>query len=32
VLGVQKVRGCIAYVDMKRVVYVSPGRREGGRI
>jgi ATP-dependent helicase/nuclease subunit A len=31
VLGVQNVRGCIAYVDLKKLLYIDAGSQEGGR-
>lgn len=32
VLGARNVTGCIAYVDLKKLAYVVPGRTEKGRI
>ena len=31
VLGARSVTGCIAYVDLKKLAYVGPGRAEGDR-
>jgi ATP-dependent exoDNAse (exonuclease V) beta subunit len=31
VLGVQNVWGCIAYVDLKKLLYIDAGTQEGGR-
>jgi ATP-dependent helicase/nuclease subunit A len=31
VLGARDVRGCIAYIDLKKLVYVDQGGPEGGR-
>jgi ATP-dependent exoDNAse (exonuclease V) beta subunit len=31
-LGTRNVRGCIAYVDLKKLVFVDPGETAGGEI